>query len=378
MNLETRLNTRMWEAIQSSYEKRDFTGAIKDAIYFLSDVIREKSGLEGDGVALVGQAFGGKMPKLKINKLQTENEQNIQSGVEQLLRGLYQAVRNPRSHEKYSDSQEDADTLILFVNYLLKFIDQSKSLFDKTDFMARVFDPAFPEHMQYGRILVAKIPEKDRFGVLIDVFRQKEKGQGKRLKVFIASMLEVLKPDEVLEFHQIISEELEATNDEGTMRTIIHIMPRESWANYTQLAKIRIETKLIQSITEDLYDADNDKCLAGSFGAWATGICQYFTLKRELARAITGRLSSDLYAANSYAFAFFVHCLIALEPTPSSKLVDTINNGLKAGDKRFYDALVFHLDIADEDDPWKKAFGNAHANFVAGQRVLPPDDDVPF
>jgi uncharacterized protein (TIGR02391 family) len=378
MNLETRLDTRLWTSIQSSYEKRDFTGAIKDAIYFLSDVIRDKSGLEGDGVALVGQAFGGKIPKLKINKLQTETEQNIQSGVEQLLRGLYQAIRNPRSHEKYSDSQEDADTLILFVNYLLKFIDQSKSLFDKNDFMARVFDPDFPENRQYSRTLVAKIPEKDRFGILIDVFRQKENAEAKRLQVFIASMLEILKPDEVLEFHQIVSEELETTNDEALIRRTIQIMPRESWANYSQLAKIRIENKLIQSIGEGLYLAGQAKCLAGSFGTWANGIHKYFTLKRELVRAITGRLSSNMDPAKDYAFAYFFKSLMDLEPTPSSEVVDTINSGLKAGEKGFYDALLFLLAIADKDDPWKKAFGKAHDDFVEGQQVLPPDDDVPF
>jgi uncharacterized protein (TIGR02391 family) len=97
MNLETTIQPRLWDVIRASIESRNFSAAVLDAIHFLSDVIRERSGLEGDGVALIGAAFGGNSPKLKVNRLQTESEQNVQRGVESLLRGVFQAIRNPRS-----------------------------------------------------------------------------------------------------------------------------------------------------------------------------------------------------------------------------------------------------------------------------------------
>jgi hypothetical protein len=81
MNIETRIDKRLWDAIRSSYENRNFTGSIQDSIYFLSDLIREKSGLEGDGATLVGQAFGGSSPLLKVNRLKTENDKNVQKGI---------------------------------------------------------------------------------------------------------------------------------------------------------------------------------------------------------------------------------------------------------------------------------------------------------
>ena len=40
---------------ETQYEARNYTAAILDAIHFLSDLIRECAGLEGDGVALVGE-----------------------------------------------------------------------------------------------------------------------------------------------------------------------------------------------------------------------------------------------------------------------------------------------------------------------------------
>jgi uncharacterized protein (TIGR02391 family) len=102
VNLETRLDKRLWEAIQISYGNRTYSGAILDAMYLLTGLIREKSGVEGDGAALVGQAFGGASPLIKVNRLQTESEINVQRGVEQLLRGLYQGIRNPQSHDKHA------------------------------------------------------------------------------------------------------------------------------------------------------------------------------------------------------------------------------------------------------------------------------------
>src|SRR4051794_10855132 len=98
--------------------------AILDGRHFLGQLIRDRSGLDGDGQSLVGSAFGGANPLLKVNQLQTDSDWNLQRGVEALLRGLYQAIRNPRSHAKFSDTQEDAQALLLFINYLIGIIDR--------------------------------------------------------------------------------------------------------------------------------------------------------------------------------------------------------------------------------------------------------------
>ncbi len=58
MNLETQIRPDLWSTIRSSYEARNFTSAILDGMHYLGDLLREKSGLEGDGVALIGQPSG--------------------------------------------------------------------------------------------------------------------------------------------------------------------------------------------------------------------------------------------------------------------------------------------------------------------------------
>jgi Protein of unknown function (Hypoth_ymh) len=84
---------------------------------------------------------------------ETETDWSIQQGIEQILRGMYQALRNPRSHSKFSDTQEDADAIILFLNYILKQVDHSKSPFDRATFTRRLFDPLFPQNSRYAELL---------------------------------------------------------------------------------------------------------------------------------------------------------------------------------------------------------------------------------
>src|SRR5260221_10133234 len=99
MDLKNLIRPQLWNEISNSYIAENYEAAILDSMRFLSKVIREKSGLDGDGTQLVGQAFGGDEPKLRLNKLQTQSEKDEQKGFLQIVTGLYSAIRNPRTHE---------------------------------------------------------------------------------------------------------------------------------------------------------------------------------------------------------------------------------------------------------------------------------------
>jgi len=184
MDLKTQLTDQLWATIETSYESNNYTNAILDSLYYLGDFIREKTGLQSDGVSLIGQAFGGKSPKLRVNQLQTESELDIQKGTANLLMGLYQSIRNPRSHTRLVDSKEDADAIILFVNYILKIIGASKGSFSKDEFLARVFDAAFVKKIRYAELLVDEIPTRYRLDIMIEVFRRKSDGDILKLPLF--------------------------------------------------------------------------------------------------------------------------------------------------------------------------------------------------
>ena len=62
MNLQTHIKTELWLAVQNSYSAENYKHAILDAFHYMSDIIREKSGIDGDGQKLIGNVFGGKSP----------------------------------------------------------------------------------------------------------------------------------------------------------------------------------------------------------------------------------------------------------------------------------------------------------------------------
>ena len=185
MNLESKISEHLWNEISSNYQSRNYTAAILESIYFLSNLIREKTGLEADGVSLAGQAFGGKNPKLKVNKLQTESDWNVQQGMEQILRGIYAAFRNPRSHEKYNDTQDEADSIIVFIDYLIKLIDLSKTPFSKESFLPRVFDSDYVTGERYASLIISEIPVKQRLDIYLEVYTKRETGSCDKIKHFL-------------------------------------------------------------------------------------------------------------------------------------------------------------------------------------------------
>lgn len=376
MNIETILDARLWQFIQNSYENRNFTGAILDALHFLSNLIREKTGLESDGVALAGKAFGGKSPKLKVNKLVSDSDRNIQAGVEQLIRGIYQSIRNPRSHEKYTDSEQDAWAIIIFINYLIKTIDQSKSPFTKSVFIKRVFDPDFVRSKRYAELLVDEIPVKQRLEIFIDVYRQKEKGDGFNLLYFIDSLIKRLKRDEKSQVYQLVSEELKNTNNNTTIRSIIQIFPFSYWPQFEESARLRTENKLINSIKDGRFNQMEKTYLGGHFGSWACRICKHFTLKDQLINTLLMKLESSDNYEQDYVLRFFFRHFPELMSSPTPRMKEVISKGLKDGDLRFYDELgTLFLDCSES---WNTAFSELYNNFVECEPEPTTEDDIPF
>jgi len=160
MNIKSLLEIELWNAIEKNYTNANYTGAINDAIFYMRDIIREKSNLENDGDALINQAFSEKNPKIKLNKLRTKHDKNIQNGMRDSLLGIWKLIRNTRNHEKHIDNNEDASSIILYINYLLKIIGKGESSFSIENFINHVYDKHFEKTEEYSKLLVDEIPTK--------------------------------------------------------------------------------------------------------------------------------------------------------------------------------------------------------------------------
>lgn len=376
MNLETRLPEALWAAVRPNYEKRNFTGAILDAFYFLSELLRTKSGVEGDGAALIGQALGGAAPKIKLNRLQTESEWNIQRGLEQLLRGFYQAVRNPRSHDKVVDSEDEAQTLIIFIGYLVHQLDQAKAQFSRQDFLQRVLDPDFVPQARYAELLVADIPPRLRIDIFLDVYRVKENWKPENVRHFLNALLALLNEDEIKQICEVLSEDLKTSDSDTTVRVILASFSPTLWPKLNEAARLRIENKLIRSVRDGRYDVASGQCRNGSLGTWATNIFAQMTLKDEMISAIANKLWSRNSEDRAYIFQYILESLRALSDVMPASVEAALQARLKAGDDQAHAHLW--MSCPWNEDEWTADLKNALSTFKATEPTNDSNDDIPF
>ena len=375
MNLETKIPTELWASIRTNYEKRNFTGAILDAFHFLSDLIRKKSGAEGDGASLIGSALGGASPKIKLNKLQSESEWNVQKGMEQLLRGIYQTFRNPRSHEKTADTDEDAQIIIIFIGYIVRQLDLAKSQFSREDYLKRILDPDFVPQTRYSELLAEEIPIGQRLETFLDVYRAKTSGKIENLRHFFNALLPKLSNDEINQAYEVISEELKTADDEATIRIIIGSLGKTCWKHLHEAARLRIENRLIRSVKEGKYDTKLKRTRDGSLGTWITSILPQISLKQEALRAISDSLSSANTERENYIIKYILPNMISLSEDFPFGYDELFTEKIKLGDVRFYNAVRESTPWSD----WSEELSNALTNFVAVEPTYDPfDDDIPF
>lgn len=242
-----------WDVIKDNYEKGSYTTAITNLIQYINEVCREKTGLSLDNTKLMEKAFLGDKPSLLINKFETQTEKDIQAGIGYLLKGVCLAIRNPRSHERYSDNQKTATTIILFLDYILGFIRNSKqsSLID--DWTEIIFDENFSDNPSYSEELFKAMPKNKKMDILIMVFRNSDKIKSRNVLPFIELIIDSLTEKEQTEYFELMSKYLIKAIDDEHLHKFFLIFPNKYWGNISKLVKIRIESMVKKSVENGSY-----------------------------------------------------------------------------------------------------------------------------
>ena len=109
--------------------RNNYFHAVLEATKSVADKIRQKANLSSDGSALVDEAFApGKsgIPLLAFNSLRTETERNEQTGMMNLMKGMFSAFRNPTAHAPkitWTITEQDAFDLLTLASLLHRRID---------------------------------------------------------------------------------------------------------------------------------------------------------------------------------------------------------------------------------------------------------------
>ena len=375
MNIQIELSEQLSKTIYANYEKANYTGAILDSIFLLNDVLRDRTGCQSDGVSLVGEALGGSAPKLKLTPLRSESDWNIQKGTESLLRGVMQAIRNPRSHKKIEDTKEVADQILAFLDYLLQMINKAKAPFEIGDLIQRIRDKHFVESEEYSELIVSEIPKEKLSDTLTAIYESRTEVTPQVMMLVVHSILNRLSAQDRSAFVALVSEDLKTTEDDTTIRIATKVFAGDKWKQIARIARLRIENRLLKSLKEGEYKATSGECLGGALGTWLSNIIDAMELRDQAIYALTKKLSSPSRNEQDYVFCYFFRHLIEYGKRPNDFMLQLFRDGLSSGDKRYYDALSAELLFSVAE--WAKELQPLLDSFEE-KPYTDDDDDLPF
>lgn len=109
--------------------RTDCYEAVFEVVKGLGARLREKSGLDEDGRALVQAALRGKQPRVLLTDYSTVTERNEQEGVALLAEGVFAAFRNPAAHEprlEWEVSEQDALDVLGTLSMIHRRLDSAR------------------------------------------------------------------------------------------------------------------------------------------------------------------------------------------------------------------------------------------------------------
>lgn len=97
------LHPEVVRASSDLFADRHYSSAIGDAFKSLEVRLRTMTGADKSGVALVGEALGGRSPKIELATSTGRSGADEREGFQAIFRGAMQAIRNPKAHELATD-----------------------------------------------------------------------------------------------------------------------------------------------------------------------------------------------------------------------------------------------------------------------------------
>ena len=361
MELHSKIDKELWAFVRPTYEVGNYTGAIIASVQYLSDLIRKKSGLTGDGQQLVGGAFGGQDPIIKINDLRSDSEKDEQRGIESLLRGIYTGIRNPRVHSGGTDTLDSADVLIAFVNWLISLIQKSESPFDPEVILRRILDPHFVPRAEYARLVIQEIPPGLRLDIALELIRRTDWPTIEPATIICANIWSYLQSSEQSSYLAALNRQLLEAQEEVDFVIGVNLA-LSHWDNLSLIARQRAENRMIRAVSE-AEETALQSLSPFSLEVRAVELSRSFTLKENLLKTLEMKVNRDNHSDEDYFFKYWTEVYAELNPKGHVGILLKAGNRLRANDCTVYEALGF-LDSANAPEKWLKFLKKDWDEFV--------------
>ena len=261
----------------------------------------------------------------------------------------------------------------MFCGYIVRQLEQAKALASKEELVRRALDKDFVPNDQYAELFLSEIPLRLRLEVFFGVYESVKDWNIRPIYYFNKCIINHFNKEERQTVIEAISNDLKTTDDESVIRHLMSGIPARLWLDMAEIARLRIENKVIGSIRDGKYDSKSKRCLSGALATWSRSQFTYFMLKRELITVIAAKFSSSDSQAIDYAFQYLVHGVFQdhnLEEL--SPIHRVFIRKLKEGSKQFHNALMF-----TPEEKWNTEMKDAYSNFSGNTETI-LDDEIPF
>lgn len=117
------------DVARSRFESRHFADSVEAAFKKINAIVKSKvkdvTGSEFDGAALMNRAFSVQNPIIRLDDLTTETGKNIQQGYMQLYAGAMIGIRNPKAHDNVIIDNKRAIHFLFLASLLMYKLDES-------------------------------------------------------------------------------------------------------------------------------------------------------------------------------------------------------------------------------------------------------------
>jgi uncharacterized protein (TIGR02391 family) len=117
---------------KSRFDSRHFADAAEAAFKLINErmkkIVRDRTGLESDGVALMQRAFSKDKPVLTLGDLSTMIGEDMQVGYQQIFSGAMRGIRNPKAHANVEIDAIRSMHFIFLASLLMFKVDEALAL----------------------------------------------------------------------------------------------------------------------------------------------------------------------------------------------------------------------------------------------------------
>ena len=386
MQIDIKIREDLWKAIEAHYERKDFTEAVRDAVFHMSEVLREKGSIEDkDGSKLVDAALLGNNPAILVNKNETTTEKDFQQGIGFAFKGIMQSVRNPLSHESFKYTQDEAEVLILYINFLLNQVDKSGGGTKIDNIIDLLLDDDFTDTQEYAELLLKEVPNKKRYDLLLELYQRRANLPRNRLKYFLAVLFASLTKAAKSDFIRVVSSSLMKCKDDNDLRMYCHYFMKDTYLEIDKLAQLRIENMMLKSVKNgrveyNLDEMGNEVARCDHKGSLATWISNSEKLnllsnKDAIIEELFYALMSTNEERENYVFEYFKSNVFDTDIALTQRQTKFIKEKLKSGEERYLDVFFWDIEMIGEESPWYKLFKDEYAE---GKKIMETREDLPF